>query len=698
MIHPTMVSARWCIAALAALLALGSSIASAAPAPARVAASAPADDGLITLNLPPAVELKVLIEYVSKRLGINIIYDEAVGSTRVAILSPNRIQKDELLDLLRRALKMANLELVDGPDAAWKTIGRKVGVRFLTVKNVNAVDLAKRASSVLDEKERIVGAARSAAPRIASARGPAAPTMLASSGGDVTLVPDAKSNQITIVALETEMAATLALIESLDVSAELETRTYHFKHINPKRIDTLMRSRVTTEVPEPTYASTIDEPSGLLIVTARGSVQKMVELLGKELDIEADPNRSNIQFYKLVNATAADVLQTIRTLQGGSAATAAKALAGASADMIASGPYLPANAPTYVVPNVPSSPGLAPLPAPPSYHESATSQPAEGGASGTVTSALGQNAIISADTNTNTIIVVAPPEVQRMYKQLIAVLDKRRPQVLIEVTLVTLDTSNGCSIGVELGKTKITKDNKVIVFNSFGLTERDPDTGLPTLIPNSGFNGVLLSPESLDVVVQALATDAHSSILAAPKILMNDNATGTLSSVNEAPTTSVNASATVSTTSFSGYASAGTTVTVTPHISEGDYLQLKYSVTLSSFTSPTDDSSVPPPRQTDTVNSEITIPNGSAVIVGGLTRKDSTHTESKVPLIGDVPIVKYLFSAQKNTDSKTTLFVFIRPIILRDDKFEDLKGLSDTDLAAAKLPPNFPPSLPIVFK
>ena len=68
-----------------------------------------------------------------------------------------------------------------------------------------------------------------------------------------------------------------------------------------------------------------------------------------------------------------------------------------------------------------------------------------------------------------------------------------------------------------------------------------------------------------------------------------------------------------------------------------------------------------------------------------------------MPLLGDIPVLKHLFQLQTKSDVERTLFVFIRPIILRDDQFEDLKYLSDRDLDLAELPPNVPASRPIVM-
>ena len=176
---------------------------------------------------------------------------------------------------------------------------------------------------------------------------------------------------------------------------------------------------------------------------------------------------------------------------------------------------------------------------------------------------------------------------------------------------------------------------------------------------------------------------------------MNDNSTGNLVSNQEQPFTANNSNNTVSTTSFGGYAEAGTEISVTPHISESDYLQLEYSVSLSNFTAAATQAGIPPPRQTNLVQSKVTIPDGSTIIVGGLNRQNYMHSVASIPLLGEIPYVKYLFSNRVESDDKSTLFIFIRPIILRDDKFADLKFLSDHDLKAAEMPGNYPASEPI---
>ncbi len=158
----------------------------------------------------------------------------------------------------------------------------------------------------------------------------------------------------------------------------------------------------------------------------------------------------------------------------------------------------------------------------------------------------------------------------------------------------------------------------------------------------------------------------------------------------------LDASSTQSLTSLGGLAQAGTSISVEPHISQADYLQLSYTIELSNFTGAAQNG-LPPPSEKNSVDSEVTIPDGYTIVVGGLTTKNYTTAVNTIPIIGDIPIIKYLFGTRAKNLANSTLFVFIRPTILRDDQFEDLKYLSNRSLKAASLPDDFPHSEPIAM-
>jgi len=735
-----------------------------------------ADGSLIELNFPESTEVKMLVDYVSKRLGLNILYDRSLVQKKITISAHTRVPKESLLGLLKSVLKATGLALVDGDQPGWKQIvegkdlvgiseriqedtadleeaeatvpimqmfplrhadaqfmtdrikpflskpggnsfaiekwdllvvtdyadhlrrvaqviemfdrpGPKAEIHFVDVEHWDASELVNRVTTLLRDKRRVSGAAEAMA--------------------DCTVASEARTNQIVVVAVEGAETEVLDLIETLDQPTEDVTCTYRFAYVSPGRIDRLVKDFLGLDPRRAKYRATVDEEAGLLVVTAPPRVHAEIESLKEDLDEPVTEELRHVRFYKLLNASASEVLATIRAMEGSEGGLGGLALESEKGQperrtwqQLGPGPNRPPGMP---------GPGVEP-PKPPAYTPSEAEEkageeeafrdessrgPEFGNPTGNITRT--SNAVVTVDENTNTLIVVAPPPVQQIYKELIQVLDKRRPQVMVEVTMVTIDFTEGLSLGIELSGSNQRDGQQWITFSSFGLSTVNAATGALNLNPGTGFNGILVDPQTADVVLRALATHGRAKVLSSPRILVNDNATGTLSSVAESPFTSVNASDTVATTSFAGYASAGTTVAVTPQISEDDYLRLTYSLTLNSFTG-AGAQGIPPPRQTDTVDSEVVVPDGYTVIVGGLRRRDISETVQKIPVLGDIPGLKHLFRNVTLSDTESTLFVFIRPTILRDDEFLDLKYLSDWELRQAELPPEMPEGEPMLMR
>jgi len=301
------------------------------------------------------------------------------------------------------------------------------------------------------------------------------------------------------------------------------------------------------------------------------------------------------------------------------------------------------------------------------------------------------NAQVTADTNTNSLIIIADPATHRIYEELIEKIDRRSPQVLIEAKIVTIDTTNRFALGVEISGGDRDGDNKFFGFSRFGLSDVDATNGALTLIPGLGFNGALIDPEVADVIVRALSAHTRAKVVASPRILVNENAEGVIESVVSVPFQSVNASNTVASTSLGGNQEAGTKISVIPHISEGDHLELDFSIEFSSFQDG-GTTGLPPPRQINSIQSIATIPDGHTVIVGGLNRVDSSGTLTTMPFIDQIPVLRELVRNRTENGQNAALFIFIRPIILRDDKFQNLRFLSDQSeiKSGTKLPESKP--------
>ena len=119
-----------------------------------------------------------------------------------------------------------------------------------------------------------------------------------------------------------------------------------------------------------------------------------------------------------------------------------------------------------------------------------------------------------------------------------------------------------------------------------------------------------------------------------------------------------------------------------------------YSIELSNFTGASSNG-LPPPSQKNAVESTVTIPDGYTIVVGGLKVKNLRKTTQSIPIIDQIPLIKDIIGSHTNANNETTLFVFIKPVILRDDKFQDLRYLSDRAVKRAGIDGNYPESRPI---
>ena len=695
-------SSRWGLYAVLMIVAAVAGIASG-----QQPATQPQPDSLISLNFPDNVDLKTVVDYVSQRLSLNIIYlDEQLSNQHVTIKSPTRIPVGALLGLLQNLLKVKGYAIVEGGQPGWMRIAPLQNSSAPATQPATGDRVLTQAFGL-----KFIDAQRADLAVKPFLSGPTAAS-LGISEQHILLVTDFASN--------------LSRVEQMIDLIDQPNRNLRVEFMPVKNADAAQLAQQLKQIllakvkaqalpgqtPENNVEVTQDRRTGQLVVVGPAALVDEAARVIKSLDVAVTEQQSPIRFYKLANATAADVLETIQALEGEPSSPEARqgpggrqpsVLAPAVPTIAAPGSIgglvLPGAAPgsSLANPYTESRQPQITLTQPPS----SAAQPVNTETAGpAATPALHtKNATVAADANTNTIIVIAEPAVQKLYEQIIRTLDKRRPQVLIEATIVTLDTSHGFTFGVEVSGRSKSGKSQYVTFSNFGFSTPDPTTGRLALTPGVGFNGAVIGSDLAEVILRALATSSRAKVTSAPRILVNDNATGSLASLTEEPYTTTAIGTTIATTTFGGYAQAGTTVTLTPHISESDYLQLEYQVSLSSFTgtgSPTQ--GIPPGIEQDSVQSKVTIPDGSTVIVGGLNRTNYNRAVSSIPLLDQIPIVKYAFSRHDDSDEQVTLFVFLRPIILRDDQFEDLKFLSEHDLKEAGMPPGMPASDPIPIR
>jgi general secretion pathway protein D len=282
--------------------------------------------------------------------------------------------------------------------------------------------------------------------------------------------------------------------------------------------------------------------------------------------------------------------------------------------------------------------------------------------------------------------------------RLIESLDVQQTQVLVEALIASLSEDETRELAVEMQKLVGVDGALGQVSTLFGLGASAPgSTALPPA-SGTGLEAAVLDPGAFSGVLRALESVNDGRVLTIPKVLVNNHETANLDSVVQTPYASTNASTTVATTSFGGTLDAGTTIAVRPQITDGDQLLIDYTVSLSSFVGAASDPDLPPPRQENRLKSTATVPDGYTVVVGGLEIEQEGESETRVPLLGSIPLVGALFRSSSETTTKARFFVFLRCSVFRNAQFADLRYASQPDLEAASIPSGVPVLEPRVIR
>lgn len=321
-----------------------------------------------------------------------------------------------------------------------------------------------------------------------------------------------------------------------------------------------------------------------------------------------------------------------------------------------------------------------------------------GQATGTGTTARSSNEVVVVpDPATNSLLIAANRTRYEEVLELIQLLDKRQDQVLIETALIELSGSDFLDLGVELGGANIPGVDET---GGFGLTDFDLSTisdttgdGIPDLrVPNqlTGITAGILDGDnfSIPVLLRFVQEKRDTNVLNIPSVLVNNNGSAIVSTLDEQPTTTITATGGVggqTQENFNGYQEAGITLQISPTISASRYLRLQISLEVSNFEG-TFTGAIPPPKTTRTIDTVVNVPDGDTMVIGGIIVDNATKESTRVPWFADIPLVGWLFRRDQTSKDRTSLYFFVTPHIMRDREFADLAEYSyDKKLEAADI-------------
>lgn len=331
-----------------------------------------------------------------------------------------------------------------------------------------------------------------------------------------------------------------------------------------------------------------------------------------------------------------------------------------------------------------------------------TNQPIAPGQPGVIGNAANAPTIV-ADETTNSLLVIATPNDYNEVRKIIDKLDVRRPQVMIEAAILEVRDDDDFQFGVELatvdGFASESKEPRLSFGTNFGFSEIVDSAGVPIGTgggvpagrnPIIGQGGLLTLNKGtafdIPLLVRFLKTQADTNVLQQPMLITNDNEEATIEITTEIQLVQLNNLGTGQGTSQTAgdFVEAGITMNVTPQISADGYVTLQIELDITNFTGESATPGVSPPRQKRTITTFVTAPDATTIVIGGLKSSESSKSVTKIPLLGDLPLIGELFKSQRTVERRTNLYIFLRPKILKDANFDDLRQESADALNRAR--------------
>jgi general secretion pathway protein D len=598
--------------------------------------------GPVAVTFKPETELKDLVTWVMGFTCKNFILDPRIVSTgkKITVIAPNKMPANEAYRVFLVALSTIGLTVV-----AKGSVQRIV--EAATAKK-ETLPIYKAVPNDSDQFVRVVIRPSYAQPEVLRQ----AFTAIKSDNGDIAVV----GSMLVVTDYASTLTGMMSLKQLVDVPGGTEgIYTIPVRHGDATKVSQVLTGMFATgpAAPvrpgaEPAAASDlvpskilVDERTNTLVVSATERAYQRAKALVERIDIAVDlEGGGSIHTYPLSSAIAEELAQTLT-----------KAIAGEAA---------PGRTPRGSGPQAPSPPGSAAL-------------------DGLGATLQGQVHII-ADKSTNKLLITSSTRDFIALKDVIQELDQPRRQVYIEAMILEVDVTNDLAFGASAhGTTEV--NGSGVGFGGVQLPEL-ASTAPATALAAGGLLGGLLgapltgagsllgtSVPSYGVLFQALAKRSTTNILSTPSIIALDNEEAK-SKIGEnipylkgvLPATTGTATTTLATNI--DRQPLELELDIKPHISANDTVLLEIKHSAGGIKDAKN--SLGPTWTTRSVETRVVVRDQQTVLIGGLMQDSETDGESKVPILGDLPILGHLFKYSSKAKHKTNLLIMLTPYIIKD--------------------------------
>ncbi len=579
------------------------------------------------------VDLPTITKFISDITKKNFIFDERVKG-KITIIAPSKLSIDEAYNLFTSVLELKGFTVVPSGVDAYKIIpsseAKQRGIaiakdkqpvnesyiaRLIPLKNISSDDALKFLQPIVSRDGYV------------SAFGP----------GNLLLVIDSGLN----------MEKILSIVESIDQPSMREgPEIVYLKYSSADTVAKMLNEGMGRKMRPSQQPVSAEEArvvadqrlNAVVLFGDKGARESMKSVIAL-IDVPSQEAQGRINVFFLENADATDLAKVL--------------------DGIIKG----------VKPQQQAAPGVPPV------------TPFE--AAGGIT--------ITPDKASNSLIIVASPSDYLNLLQVIKQLDRRRRQVYVEAMIVEASVDKLRDLGVKWRATA-TKDGKPVVIGGFGTIDQttfqsilqglqgatlgglgnflnvttttlDKDGNfVPTTFTIPGFAALFNLNEFRDVV----------NILSTPQILTSDNKEAEILVGSNVPFISQSQTGVATSTSILNSIvrqDVGIILRITPQITEGDHVKLDIYQEISSVQNEPTTAitiSVGPTITKRSTKTSVVVKDSQTVVIGGLMQEKEEETVTKMPLLGDIPVLGWLFKQKNVTKNKTNLLVFLTPSVVKE--------------------------------
>jgi len=664
------------------------------------------------INIQSEMDVQDLIQTISEITGENFILDETVKGKKITVIAPSGFKPENAMRLFETVLSLNGFSIVkknDGTniivpkrDIKFYDIETEVGnqygepsdrfvTRLVDVKNVKATDIANLLKPLISRE------------------------------GDIVVYP--AMNTLIIIERVDNLNRILKIIANLDVETEIEfikIENAEASEVAAKLVEifggittgttrpaqrttqtqqrqrsrTRGRTQATQNQPAVTSQTTgdsspvgfkaiTDERTNSLIIIAYPEDMSKIKAVIEILDVETDQQEEGIYVIRILNADSEQIVSVLSSLFGGGGAfrgsqrsaqrTQRTGTSGASTGLGSVG-----RGTSGIGGTTQSRQGI--------------SRQGVGGVSTSVVVAESDTIRITADPATNSVIVIGSRREYESIKEVIAELDIRRKQVYVEAAILEVGLEKLRSFGTNLS-IGFTVNDSALAFGGTILpgvpsllgVAANPDSSVNLVSSLSGlFLGVIgeeVDPDgsgpippipSFSALFQALTSLTDVNVLSTPSIITTDNEPAEIivADVIPFPTGSTVGEGGVTVQTIDREP-VGIRLSITPQISEGDFLNLNILTEVSALRdTPVQGLNTAQfgiATTTRTADSSVVVKNGQTIVIGGLVQDRESVIQNRVPVLGRIPVLGNLFKFKQRSSQKINLMILLTPRIIENE-------------------------------